>query len=243
MLRFQFPPENPADAGPGCRSRLYERFVDLIPVVTYASLLWCITVFLLIYRCISERGEVQILMVKLGATAERELSLGQWWGMIASAFIHVEFLHLAFNMYWLVKLGSLMERGLGSVKTAVFFVVTAFVSTTYQLEIGGYGIGFSGVVYAMAGFMWGAWPRYTGFLEGFNGRTLRFFLIWQGLCFLLSMSNIMPIGNTAHISGMLFGFLLGMWAHKGTKHGWRWLAASVAMTAGAVMAVVTAITG
>ena len=104
-----------------------------------------------------------------------------------------------------------MERGLGSVKTAGFICAAAFVSSTYQLVIGGPGIGFSGVVYAMGGFMWAAWPRYTGFLEGFNGHTLRLFLIWQGFCFILSWGNILPIGNTAHISGMLFGFLLGMW--------------------------------
>ncbi len=243
MMRFQFPPENPADAGPGHRSRLYERFVDLLPVVTYASLLWCISVFLLIYRATNEGGEVSVLMVKLGATAKYELAHGQWWGMIASAFIHVKLWHLAFNMYWLVKLGTLMERGLGSLKTAAFFVVAAFVSTTYQLEIGGYGIGFSGVVYAMAGFMWGAWPRYTGFLEGFTYRTLRFFLIWQGICFLLSMGNIIPVGNTAHISGMLFGFLLGMWAHKGTKLGWHWFTASIAMTGGAVTIVLKYLLG
>ena len=43
-MRFQFPPDDPADAGPGYRSRLYERFGDLLPVVTYAVLLWCIAV-------------------------------------------------------------------------------------------------------------------------------------------------------------------------------------------------------
>lgn len=243
MMRFQFPPDNPADAGPTHRSRLYERFVDLLPVVTYATLLWCVSVYLLVNRALSEGNEWQVLIVKLGYTDRQILADGQWWGMVAAAFIHVDLWHLAFNMYWLVKFGTLMERGLGSVKTALFFAVTAFVSSTYQLQIGGHGIGFSGVVYAMGGFMWGAWPRYTGFLEGFNGHTLRWFLLWQGVCFLLSWGGMLPIGNTAHISGMLFGFLLGMWAHRGTRRGWPWLSASAAMLAGAVMLVLRIMAG
>ena len=231
-MRFQFPPDDPADAGPTHRSRLYERFVDLLPAVTYASLLWCVSVYFLITRARSNGDEVKVVMEKLGAIGQQPLTDGHWWCMITSAFIHMEIWHIFFNMYWLVKFGTLMERGLGSLKTAGFIILTAFVSSTYQLWFGP-GIGFSGVVYAMGGFMWAAWPRYTGFLEGFNGHTLRWFLLWQGVCFLLSWGGMLPIGNTAHISGMLIGFLLGMWAHKGTKKGWHWLAASVLMTAGA----------
>ena len=234
-MRFQFPPDNPADAGPMLRSRLYERFVDLLPIVTYASLLWCGVVYFLLHRDTSDPGNTSELMHKLGGLTAEDLVAGRWWGLVGSAFIHYDFFHAVFNMYWLVKLGSLMERGLGSLKTAAFFIVAAFVSSSYQLVIGGAaGIGFSGVVYAMVGFMWGAWPRYTGFLEGFNGRLLQFFIMWQGLCFILTWSNRMPVANTAHISGMVFGLLAGLWACKGTKQGWYWLAACIAMILAAV---------
>ncbi|MCP5535269.1 MAG: rhomboid family intramembrane serine protease [Akkermansiaceae bacterium] len=160
----------------------------------------------------------------------QDLHEGRWWGLIGSAFIHFELWHVGFNMLWLVRLGTLMERGLGSMKTAAFIVVSAFVSSTLSQVIDGPGIGFSGVVYAMGGFIWGAWPRYTGFLEGFNGSTLRWFLLWQGVCFLLTWGGMLPIGNAAHISGMVFGFLVGLWACKGSKRGWYWLAASLSMT-------------
>ena len=55
------------------------------------------------------------------------------------------------------------------------------------------------------------------------------FIIWQGLCFILTWGGLMPIGNTAHISGMIFGFLVGLWACKGTKRGWYWLTGAVLM--------------
>ena len=228
-MRFQFPPDDPADAGPGYRSRLFERFGDLLPVVTYAVLLWCIAVYFLLNKDTSGATNLNELAHRLGAMSGQDLIDGRWWTMIGSAFVHFNLWHIGFNMLWLVRLGSLMERGLGSIKTAAFIVAAAFVSSTFQIFIGGPGIGFSGVVYAMGGFIWGAWPRYTGFLESFNGSTLRMFIIWQGLCFIPTWGGLMPIGNTAHISGMIFGFLVGLWACKGTKRGWYWLTGAVLM--------------
>ncbi|BDS06052.1 hypothetical protein NT6N_10920 [Oceaniferula spumae] len=229
-LRFQFPPDDPADAGPTHRSRLYERFPDLLPVVSYGVLLWCGAVFLLLNRGDAENIDYQALMRGLGGVNLLELHEGRWWGLIASAFVHEHLWHIFFNMYWLIRFGTLMERGLGSLKTLAFFVAAAFVSSALQVVASPQGgIGFSGVVYAMGGFMWGAWPRFTGFLEGFNGSTLRWFLIWQGICFLLTWGGMLPIGNTAHISGMLFGILVGLWACRGTKRGWGWLLAAAAM--------------
>ncbi|MBK1856089.1 rhomboid family intramembrane serine protease [Verrucomicrobiaceae bacterium 5K15] len=235
-MKFQYPPENPADAGPAMRSRLYERFPDLLPVVTYGVLLWCASVFLLLNRGGSEMVDQEGLIRSLGAISLKELYEGRWWGLITSAFVHQQMFHVFFNMYWLVRFGTLMERGLGSWKTLAFFLAAALVSSAWQIMASpAGGIGFSGVVYAMGGFMWGAWPRFTGFLEGFNGSTLRWFLIWQIFCFFLSMGNIIPIGNTAHISGMAFGFLVGLWACRGTKRGWGWLAASIFMAASAIV--------
>ena len=229
-MKFQFPPDNPADAGPTYRSRLYERFPDLLPVVTYGVLLWCAAVFFLINSGDSNLVDRTAVLRGLGAVKLQYLIDGHWWTLITTAFVHESLWHVFFNMYWLVRFGTLMERGLGSTKTLLFFVLAAFVSSGWQVTMSPQGcIGFSGVVYAMGGFMWGAWPRFTGFLEGFNSSTLRWFLIWQGICFLLSWSGAMPIGNTAHISGMAFGFFVGLWACWGTRQGWPWLAAAIVM--------------
>lgn len=238
-LRFQFPPDGPEDAGPGYRSRVYERFAELLPIVTYSVILWCVLVFFLLNR--DQVGSVAVNQLAhiLGLTTRQDLADGRWWGLIATTCIHFNLWHIGFNMLWLVRLGSLMERGLGSLKTLAFFIAAAFVSSTLQLVIDGPGIGFSGVVYALGGFIWGAWPRFTGFLEGFTASSLRWLLLWQGLCFLLSWGGMMPIGNTAHISGMAFGFLVGLWACKGTKNGWYWLAASLLMLLGCIGLVAT----
>jgi len=186
-MKFQFPPDNPADAGPTYRSRLFERFPDILPVASYGVLLWCVSVFLLLNRGDADRVDFDSMIRSLGAANMSDLADGRWWGLITAAFVHVDLWHVFFNMYWLI--------------------------------------------YAMGGFMWGAWPRFTGFLEGFNGSTLRWFLLWQGICFILTWGGMLPIGNTAHISGMAFGFFVGLWACWGTKRGWGWLLAALTMLA------------
>ena len=231
-MKFQFPPDNPADAGPTYRSRLFERFPDILPVASYGVLLWCASVFLLLNRGDADMIDFDSMIRSLGAANMSDLADGRWWGLITAAFVHVDLWHVFFNMYWLVRFGTLMERGLGSLKTISFFVFAAFVSSGWQIMMSpSGGIGFSGVIYAMGGFMWGAWPRFTGFLEGFNGSTLRWFLLWQGICFILTWGGMLPIGNTAHISGMAFGFFVGLWACWGTKRGWGWLLAALTMLA------------
>ena len=228
-FRFPYPPNSPDDAGPTLGSRLYERFSNVLPIVTYSVMLWCVLVYFLLNKGDANSVTTYKLAHFLGYTTHQDLAEGRWWGLIASTCVHIDLWHVVFNMLWLLRLGSLMERGLGSLKTLAFFIAAAFVSSTLQLLIGGPGIGFSGVVYALGGFMWAAWPRFTGFLEGFNGSSLRWLLIWQAFCFVLSWGGMMQIGNTAHISGMAFGFLVGLWACRGTKKGWYWLSASALM--------------
>lgn len=243
IRRFPFPPAHPDDAGPAYGSRPYERFPSLLPVLTYSVILWCVAVFFLLNR--DEPGSVATYQLAhfLGYTTQEDLVQGRWWGLIASTCVHVDLWHIVFNMLWLARLGPLMERGLGSLKTLAFFISAGLVSSTLQLFIGGPGIGFSGVVYAMGGFMWAAWPRYTGFLEGFTSNSLRWLLIWQALCFALAWGGMIQIANTAHISGMAFGFLAGLWACRGTRKGWYWLTATAAMLLGCVTLIIIATTG
>ena len=239
-LRRHFPPENPEEAGPACRSRLFERFADLLPVVSYSVMLWCAVVFYLLKRSAAGDGSVNELAHILGLTTRSDLAEGRLWGLIASTCIHFDLLHFAFNMIWLAKLGPLMERGLGSMKTLAFFISAGFVSSILQLFIGGTGIGFSGIIYAMGGFIWGAWPRYTGFLESFRASSLRWLLVWQVLCFLLSWGNIIPIANTAHVAGLTFGLLVGLWACRGNQRGWHWLVASLMLVIGSLALALSA---
>jgi len=103
-------------------------------------------------------------------------------------------------------LGSRLENAIGSLPFLAFFVVAAIVSSSFQLAASdSTGIGASGVVYAIFGFMWLARHRYPHFKEVLDTRTIQLFVVWLGGCVLATYLKVWEVGNAAHISGLLFG--------------------------------------
>ena len=83
---------------------------------------------------------------------------------------------------------------------------SAFVSSSMQLAVSDtMGIGASGFVYAMFGFMWGSRHRYALFNEVIDQRIIQWFLGWMVFCVAMNYAGIWNVGNTAHSSGLLFG--------------------------------------
>ena len=159
----------------------------------------------------------------------------------------------------MLSIGSVLERGLGSLKTLGLYLLFALITTGYQLLVSeldllnvpaweftavasNWGahmrflfessLGLSGILFAVIGFMWGSWKRWTGFLGIFNRRLLNFVFMWQGLCFVLTYAGTgIYIANTAHISGLIFGFFTGMWMCYGIRFSKLWFALWSAMLA------------
>lgn len=232
-MKITFPPDNASEAGAWRNSRQYEAFPVIFPVFTFLLILWCCVVHYLIHTVMSADQDQYIdMLTKLGAPTLVNPYFEPKWKLLTSCYVHSQgmLMHLLFNMMWLFQLGPLMERGIGTAKTVLFVVATGFISSAIATATEGSGIGMSGVVYALCGFMWTAWPRWTGFLEKFNGQTVKLMLFWQVICFILTFTGAMNIGNVAHISGMIYGALIGKWACAGNKHGKQWMAATVAFT-------------
>ena len=234
-FKINFPPNSSNEAGPWRNSRLYEAFPVVFPGFSYLVILWCCVVYYLIYMSMNA-GDWQAtleLYDKLGGPVyQNPYNEPIWKFLTACTFHDMGFImHLLFNMMWIYTLGPLMERGIGTFKTVLFFVATGFVSSAIASAISEVpGVGMSGIVYALVGFMWTAWPRWTGFLEKFNGQTVKLLIFWQILCFVLTWTGSYNISNSAHISGMIYGALIGKWACMGNKHGKPWMLATIGFT-------------
>jgi GlpG protein len=99
----------------------------------------------------------------------------------------------------------------GAWRWIVFFVASAFVSSALQLMlVEDAGIGVSGVVYAMAGFMWYAREQFPEFKQALTQRTMELFLVWLVAGFVLTGLHLLNIGNVAHITGLVFGVLVAL---------------------------------
>lgn len=146
---------------------------------------------------------------------------GEVWRLFTPCLLHANFLHILFNMLWLVVLGKQVESRLGKMKYLFFIILTGVISNTAQYLMSGANfIGISGVLCALFSFIWirqryAAWEGYQ--IQQGTVAFMAFFIITmfsiQLISFFLELylhMTISPgIANTAHLSGVLMGLLLG----------------------------------
>ncbi|MCZ6573516.1 MAG: rhomboid family intramembrane serine protease, partial [Planctomycetota bacterium] len=196
MSKTPLEPESPLweDATPRPRT----------PWVTYGVLVVCVAVWAGIWY--SGDPDSEEVLYRHGYADAWEIWDGAWWSLITSAFVHVDLIHVFFNMYWLWILGRVLERSIGPARSLGLIVLTAFVSSAAPLSISeDTGLGFSGVGYAVFGFMWLARPRYPSFAVAVDSWVVLVFLGWLVWGFAGGLGDI---GNIAHLCGLLCGGLL-----------------------------------
>ena len=137
----------------------------------------------------------------------------EWWRLLTPTFLHFSLTHLAFNCLWIYILGSKIEELDGKGLLLFVFVTSSILSNagqflwTQQILFGG----LSGGVYGLLGYC------FIIELDGKKGRyglpeaLYLFMLIWLliGFTGILSVFGFGNIANTAHLVGMIAGFILG----------------------------------
>lgn len=153
---------------------------------------------------------------------------GEVWRLFTPCLLHgsgqhdlSDILHLVFNMMWLALLGRQMESRLGKPRYLLFILLVGIFSNIAQYLMGGANfLGFSGVVCGMLAFIWvrrrqAAWEGYQ-----LQPGTVGFFAFVILLMFSMQFASFIGeyffgyplspgIANTAHLSGVLLGYLLG----------------------------------
>lgn len=138
---------------------------------------------------------------------------GEVWRLITPALLHANFLHLLFNMWALVVLGTVIEYRRGTRTLAGLSLASALVSNLGQYAYAVYfvhqlhpWVGISGVVYALFGYVW-----MLGRVELASGMYLhpssvRIMLLWL----ILGFTGSMNMANGAHLFGLLTGMAFGI---------------------------------
>lgn len=162
-----------------------------------------------------------IPIIGLDAPLFEKIKQGEIWRLITPAFLHADIFHLLFNMIWLVILGKQLELRMGFSRYLLFVALAAIFTNVSQYLMSGVNfLGFSGVVCAMIMFVWARQKRapWEGYL--LQKSTLNFALIFlifvlglQLLSFYTEIVHDQPlapqIANTAHMTGLLLGYILG----------------------------------
>ena len=183
----------------------FSAFIDAVPLrLTLAACAWCVVVFLALGL---RGGDVTWAeAAPWGHLPPASVWEGKPWVLFTSAFVHIEPMHLLFNLYWLWILGNILEQKIGSLRFAVFFAIAAWISSSLQLLLeGNAGIGMSGVNYALFGFGWVARRKMPEFAAILNQQTVAIFVLWLVGCAIATHLGLANIANGAHLGGLLVG--------------------------------------
>ena len=145
-----------------------------------------------------------------GSMRAIDVGNGEWWRLFTSSFLHGGLLHLAMNSWALIQLGPAVERSLGSARFLTVYLLAqlgsglavALVNDPFQPVVGG-----SGAIFGILGAIVAMQMR--------QGRHAFSFLAYEGprrllltiLAYLVLGALIPFVSNTAHVGGLVGGFL------------------------------------
>jgi len=145
----------------------------------------------------------------------------QWWRLLTPTFLHFSLTHLIFNCLWIYILGSKIELIDGK---AIF--ITLFLIACISSNIGQYFWtsnylfgGLSGAVYGLLGYCFILDLDQRGQRYDLPNALYIFMFLWLLLGFtgILSIFGFGNVANTAHLVGMITGFMLGLIAKYSLK--------------------------
>ena len=142
------------------------------------------------------------------------LQENQIWRLLTPIFLHFGLVHLAFNVLWLVILGSRIEQLFGSMHLLLLVVAAGVFSNMIQAGWTGsilFG-GMSGVIYALLGYIWVKGRFVPDPSLELPPGVLGFMLIWLliGMSGALELVFGVGVANGAHVGGFGIGLLLGL---------------------------------
>ena len=135
---------------------------------------------------------------------------GEYWRLVTANFVHMNLLHIGFNMWCLWSLGQLSERLFGSAATVAIYVLTGVGGAMLSIGINPMRAeaGASAAIFGIAGAILSGIKFGNVPLASVHRRqifsSLIFFVIFN-----LSFGMLPGIDNLAHLGGLLSGFLFG----------------------------------
>ena len=155
--------------------------------------------------------------------------------LLTSMFMHGSFTHLLVNMISLFFIGNFVERLIGrkrlfwlyiggGIFAGLFFVFLSYffgVSALGARIFGSpeiYAVGASGAIFALGGLLAVLTPKLRVYV--FFIIPMRMWFAMVVLLFVLWVASVgagLPIGNTAHLGGLLVGLIYGFYLKKKYK--------------------------
>ena len=145
------------------------------------------------------------------------------WTFITSMFMHAGFFHLFANMFSLFFVGSLLERIIGRRRYFSFYLIAGlFAGLIFVLsalifpsDFNTYAVGASGALFGIVGVLVFLTPNLPVYIM-FIPIPIKMKYAAPGILVVLWLISSLsggsiPIGNTAHLGGLLAGIVYGIY--------------------------------
>ncbi|MCP2025855.1 membrane associated rhomboid family serine protease [Flavobacterium sp. HSC-32F16] len=141
---------------------------------------------------------------------------GQWWRLLTNIFLHGGLLHLMSNMFGLLFVGLFIEPVLGRTKYLILYLVTGILASCVSIwwHEATISIGASGAIFGLYGIFLGLLLRKV-FPPDLSKVFLTTTLIFIAYNLIMGLAG--GIDNSAHIGGLLSGFVFGIIMSKSLK--------------------------
>ena len=179
------------------------------PYITYGIITINIVLYIIMLT-LSRSGlgefDVQTLL-KFGANYKPLVLAGEYWRLIASAFLHDGIIHLICNMYALYVIGPQLENFFGKTRFLIIYLFSAIAGNLLSLTFSSaVSVGASGAIFGLFGSL-----LYFGYYyRVYLGNVLRTQLIPVIMINILFGLVTPGIDNAAHIGGLIGCIFISM---------------------------------
>lgn len=188
------------------------------PFVTYILIAINVLVFLVLLAFEQQTGRsYNELLITYGAKVNDYILEGEYWRLFTAMFLHGGIAHLLVNCYSLFVLGTLVERLFGRGKFIGSYLIAGVLGNIISfMFVRGYSVGASGAIFGLMGMLlYYGIERPVQFKNYFSRGVLITLVINLGYGF-----SVSGIDNSAHLGGLIGGFLAIGMLSKSEKKKW-----------------------
>jgi len=146
------------------------------------------------------------------------------WTFLTSIFMHAGIFHLIANMLSLIFVGSLIEKLLGKKRYFYFYLISGifagllFVLSAliFKSDLNTYAVGASGALFGLIGLLIFLTPNLPVYLF-FIPLPIKMKYAAPAMLILLLLISILwnlPVGNFAHLGGLIIGLVYGFYLKR-----------------------------
>lgn len=150
------------------------------------------------------------IYILFGAQIGNLISMGEWFRLITSMFVHGGLFHIFFNMMALFYVGNIVERAYGPSRLITIYMLSGIFGNilTHFFIPYAISVGASGAIFGLIGLLFGAGFRHDTpvILKPITGTALLPIILINVIWGFLPGANI---NNFAHLGGVAVGFTFG----------------------------------